>query len=58
MMKIIVIKRFSIRDKQTNKLKFYEVNETTAVEIEKELGQNAIAMGYAKLALSNKVESK
>lgn len=56
-MKIIVLKRFSIRNKETKKLEFYEVN-ANPVEIEEGLGQNAVAMGYAKLASNNKVENK
>lgn len=57
MMKIIVLKRFSIRNKETQKLYFYEVN-ANLIEIEEELGQKAISMGYAKLASNNKIENK
>lgn len=56
MIKIIVLRRFSIRNKETKKLEFYEVS-SNPVEIENKIGQKAVAMGYAKLA-SNKVENK
>lgn len=52
-MKIIVLKRFSVRDKETKKLKFYEVNQN-AIEIDENLGQNAVALGLAKTASINK----